>query len=134
MTSGEVHPKQAKVDLARRIVADFHSTADADRAAEEFERVHARGELPSDLRSVAVVFAPDPSKPLTRLIVDAGLAASTSEAGRKIQQGGVRLAGTRIADARHRVQPSDLPSGTPSRPPRRPARSQVMRAQSIQVR
>jgi len=63
VTSGELHPKQAKVDLARRIVADYHSTADADRAAEEFERVHARGELPSDLRSVVVVFAPDPSKP-----------------------------------------------------------------------
>ena len=110
MTAGEVHPKQAKVDLARRIVADYHSTADADRAAEEFERVHARGELPSDLQSVVVVFAPDPSKPLTRLMVDAGLATSTSEAGRKIQQGGVRLAGTRITDARHRVQPSDLPS------------------------
>ena len=110
VTAGELHPKQAKIDLARRIVADYHSAADADRAADEFERVHARGELPSDLRDVAVAFTPDPSKALTRIMVDAGLATSTSEAGRKIQQGGVRVGGARIADARHRVQPSDLPA------------------------
>jgi tyrosyl-tRNA synthetase len=110
VTAGEVHPKQAKIDLARLIVTEYHSSADADRAANEFERVHARGELPSDLRSVAVAFTADPAKALTRIMVDAGLASSTSEAGRKIQQGGVRVDGTRIADARHRLQPSDLPA------------------------
>ena len=122
VTAGEVHPKQAKIDLARRIVTDYHSSADADRAANEFERVHARGELPSDLRSVAVAFAADPSKALTRIMVDAGLASSTSEAGRKIQQGGVRLAGTRIADARHRLPAIRSARGAPGRPPHRAAR------------
>ena len=108
--AGQLHPKQAKIDLARRIVTEFHDAQSRDRAAAEFDRVHARGELPSDLREVVVAFEGDAAKALTRIIVDAGLAASTSEAGRKIQQGGVRLGGTRIADARHRLQPSDLPA------------------------
>jgi tyrosyl-tRNA synthetase len=109
VASGAVHPKQAKIDLARRIVADYHSAEAAARAADEFERVHARGELPSELREVAVAFGADPDRPLTRVLVEAGLASSTSEAGRKIQQGGVKLAGERVSDPRHRIARADLP-------------------------
>ncbi len=109
VAEGRLHPKQAKVDLAKRIVADYHSAEAAARAAEEFERVHARGELPSELREVTLALVDDESKPLTRVLVDAGLASSTSEAGRKIQQGGVRLAGERVSDVRHRISRRDLP-------------------------
>jgi tyrosyl-tRNA synthetase len=108
--AGTRHPKQAKVDLARRVVAEFHDQAAADTAAEEFDRVHARGELPSDLRDVPVSFGTDAERPLTRLLVDAGLAPSTSDAGRKIQQGGVRLNGQRVTDPRQRVRPDELPA------------------------
>ena len=45
VASGEVHPKQAKVDLAKRITADFHGAAAADRAADEFERRFAKKEV-----------------------------------------------------------------------------------------
>ena len=106
---GELHPKQAKVALAMAVVADFHSASAADDAAAEFERVHARGELPADLRDVAVSFAGDAEKSLARIMVDASLAASTSEAGRKITQGGVRLGGERVSDPRLRLRASALP-------------------------
>jgi tyrosyl-tRNA synthetase len=109
VAAGSVHPKQAKIDLAKRIVADYHSPETAERAAAEFERVHARGELPSELREVVIAFGADDSRPLTRILVDAGLASSTSEAGRKIQQGGVKLAGERVGDPRHRLSRGDLP-------------------------
>ena len=107
--AGQLHPKRAKVDLARRIVSDFHGTAAAETAAAEFERVHARGELPSELREVAILFAGEPTRALARLLVDAGFAMSMSDAGRKIQQGGVRLNGERVTDARERVPSSSLP-------------------------
>jgi tyrosyl-tRNA synthetase len=107
---GELHPKAAKADLARRIVADFHDETAAVAAAAEFERVHARGELPAELREVRVSFGGESDKALTRLLVDGGLAASTSEAGRKIQQGGVRVNGDRVTDLKRRLAPGDLPA------------------------
>jgi len=110
VAAGTLHPKQAKIDLARRIVTEFHDQASADQAADEFDRVHARGELPSDLRDVPVSFGSDPDRALTRLLVDAGLAPSTSDASRKIQQGGVRLNGHRVTDPRQRVRPGELPA------------------------
>ena len=106
---GDVHPKQAKADLARRLVSDFHSREEAAGAAEEFERVHGRGELPSDIRDLVVDFGGEPEKALARIIADGGFAASASEAARKIGQGGVRLGGQRVADPRHRLGPAGLP-------------------------
>jgi len=109
VASGAVHPKQAKVDLAREIVTEFNDAEAASVAAAEFERVHARGELPSELREVAVPFGADADRPLTRVLVDAGLANSTSEAGRKIQQGGVKVGGEKVGDLKARVAKSSLP-------------------------
>ncbi len=109
VASGGLHPKQAKVDLARRIVSQFHDADAAGKAVAEFDRVHARGELPEDLREVVVAFDTEPSRPLPRILVEAGLATSAADAGRKIQQGGVRLAGERVTDPKRRLEASDLP-------------------------
>jgi tyrosyl-tRNA synthetase len=107
--SQALHPKQAKVDLAKRIVAEFHDSSAAVAAADEFERVHARRETPSELLQHVVTFGADTDRALTRVLVDVGLAVSTSEAGRKIQQGGVRLGGTKVSDIKRRLMPGDLP-------------------------
>ncbi len=109
VASGALHPKQVKIRLATRIVGEFHSVELADDAAREFDRVHARGELPSDLRDVRVDFGGEASRALTRIMVDAGLAPSTSEAGRRIQQGGVKLNGQRVGDLKYRLEPEHLP-------------------------
>ena len=110
VADGALHPKQAKIGLATRIVSQFHSVEAAEEAAREFDRVHAQGQLPSDLREVRVDFGGELSRALTRLMVDAGLAPSTSDAGRRIQQGGVKLDGQRIDDVKHRVEPGRLPA------------------------
>jgi len=107
--AGDLHPRQAKVDLARRVVADFHDEAAAAEAAAEFDRVHSRGELPTDLRDVEVDFGGESSRALSRVLADAGLAASASDATRKIQQGGVKIAGERVSDIKHRVHREELP-------------------------
>jgi tyrosyl-tRNA synthetase len=94
VSRGELHPKQAKIDLARSIVADFHTREAADHAADEFERRFSRGELPEDIPVVAFSDA-QWSLPLEKRLVAAGLAESSSDARRKIQQGGVRIDGSR---------------------------------------
>jgi tyrosyl-tRNA synthetase len=100
VSAGTVHPKQAKVELAKRIAADFHSASDAARAAEEFERRFAKKELNVDDLPEVMVPAPGGESPLTRVVVAAGLAASNSEATRKIQQGGVKVNAEKVSDPR----------------------------------
>ncbi len=95
VAAGELHPKEAKVALGKSVVADFHSAAEADRAAAAFERRFSRKELPEDLPVVEYHVEPAP-RTLERLLADHGYAASGSEAARKIKQGGVKLDGERL--------------------------------------
>jgi tyrosyl-tRNA synthetase len=104
VASGEVHPKQAKVDLAAGIVRDFHGEAAAAAAAEAFERRFARGEIDPGALPTVRVAGPAGGVRLASVIVEAGLAASGSEAHRKIQQGGVKLNGERVADPKARIE------------------------------
>ena len=101
---GTLHPKQAKVDLARQIITDFHSAADAAAAATEFERRFARGELPTDLAEWSTGIETGGTK-LSAIMVAAGLASSASAATRLIDQGGVRVDGERVSDRMHRFYP-----------------------------
>ena len=101
---GQVHPKQAKVDLARRVISDFHSTDDADAAEEEFERRFARKELPTDVAEWSMIVATEGAK-LSAIIAGSGLAKSGSAATRLIEQGGVRIDGERVSDRMLRVYP-----------------------------
>jgi tyrosyl-tRNA synthetase len=92
-----LHPKDAKVDLAKRIVTDFHSAAEAKGAATEFERVHSRGEQPSDMPEFSFNLDSD-WKPLNRMMVDLSLASSASDGTRKISSGAVLIDGEKILD------------------------------------
>jgi tyrosyl-tRNA synthetase len=103
VATGEKHPKDAKADLAKRIVADFHSAADAAAAAEAFQARFARGELAVDALDEVKVSAPDGSIALARVLVEAGLATSAAEASRKIQQGGVKVDREKVTDGRARI-------------------------------
>jgi tyrosyl-tRNA synthetase len=109
VASGVRHPKQAKVDLAVRIVSDYHARAEALAAAEAFEARFARGELAEgSLERVAMVM-PEGALALARVLVEAGLAVSTSEASRKAQQGGVKIDGVKTTDPRQKVRLASLP-------------------------
>ena len=101
---GELHPKAAKQELARRIVIDYHGEAAARAAAEEFERVFASGGVPDEVPEVRV----DASAPLYKLIVSAGLAPSNNEARRLIQQGAVAVDGEAVGgdDPANRTLPA----------------------------
>ena len=95
VSSGALHPKQAKVDLARRIVADFHGEAAADAAAADFDRRFSRKELPADATRIELS-EEEWQASLEKRLVRCGLAESMSDARRKVQQGGVRIDGEKV--------------------------------------
>ena len=95
VSSGELHPKQAKIDLARRIVTDFHGPAAAERSAEEFDRRFAKGQI--DLNSLEVLTWPLPEKRAFRqLLIELKLVESGREADQKLKQGAVRVDGRKV--------------------------------------
>jgi len=95
VTAGKVHPKRAKMDLARRIITDFHSATLAERAEEAFDKQFRKKEVPEDIPEYRLDKKAQPIL-LSRLIADAGLASSKSEAGRLITQGAVQIDGERV--------------------------------------
>jgi tyrosyl-tRNA synthetase len=107
---GERHPMLAKMDLARMVVTDFHSPADAERAAAEFNRVVRQGEVPSDIETVPLpedVRTPAGLR-VPQLLSKTGLAASVSEATRKIKEGAVEINGAKVAGLVFPDPPSEM--------------------------
>lgn len=99
---GERHPMEVKKELAGELVSEFHDQAAADAARGEFERVFSSRQLPTDIPEITVAASGD-RLALAKVIVEAGLASSNSEARRLIQQGGVKLDGEAVTDIAHEV-------------------------------
>ncbi|HEY9786427.1 MAG TPA: tyrosine--tRNA ligase [Candidatus Obscuribacterales bacterium] len=93
------NPKDAKEQLARQVVSQYHGEQAAQTALEEWRRVHSQKLLPEDmpLHKVAAPTA------IFRLMVEAKLAASSGEAKRLCSEGGVRLDGEQVKDPNHVV-------------------------------
>jgi tyrosyl-tRNA synthetase len=99
-----VHPREAKLELARMVVTDFHSAAEAGAAAAEWERVVSRGQAPSEMEIVRL--GPDILR-IDKILTRAGLAESVSEATRKIKAGAVEVDGERISAIIQLASPGD---------------------------
>jgi len=97
MRQGEIHPKVVKVQLAKEMVARFHSAEAADEAERNFEQVFARHELPDEIEEVEMPRSSE-SIWLPKLLADAGMVKSTSEGRRMIQQNAVSLDGNKVED------------------------------------
>ena len=96
----EMHPMEAKLALARLIVTDFHSAEEAARAAEVFNAVVRRKEVPADIPAVPLpegVRAANGIR-LDKLLAKIGLADSVSDAARKIKAGAVEINGEKVKD------------------------------------
>jgi tyrosyl-tRNA synthetase len=100
---GEVHPMRAKAELARLIVTDFHSAAEAARAEEEFDRVVRRHEIPAEMETVEL-----PRMRIDKMLAKTGLAASVSDAVRKIKAGAVEINGQRVHDLALPEAPAEM--------------------------
>ncbi|MEP6877337.1 MAG: tyrosine--tRNA ligase [Nitrosospira sp.] len=91
------NPRDIKVMFAQEIVARFHSKQDAEMALADFDARFRRGVLPDDMME-KTVHAENGGLPIAQLLKQAGLTASTTEALRMIEQGGVRLNGEKVRD------------------------------------
>ena len=94
---GKRHPRDLKVELARHIVADFHSQGEAEEASREFDRLFRERQTPANIPTIE---KPAAAIKLVKLLASEGLAPSVAEAQRLIAQGGVRVNGERISDVR----------------------------------
>jgi tyrosyl-tRNA synthetase len=98
------NPMEIKAIFAREIVARFHDAQAAANSALEFERVYAKDSVPENVANVTV----DPHGGVAELawaLKQANLAASTSEARRLVEQGGVEVDGARVTDPKVRLDP-----------------------------
>lgn len=87
------NPRDAKVLLAKELVARFHSQAAAEQALDDFQARFQRGAMPEDMPQLSI-----PSGQIAQVLKQSGLVASTSEALRMIDGGGVRIDGERVSD------------------------------------
>jgi len=101
---GGRNPRDIKVLLAREIITRFHSPADADRAEADFDARFRQGAMPEDMPEVTLPSG-GKSMPIAQVLKAANLNASTSEALRMIEQGGIRMDGERVSDKALQLAP-----------------------------
>lgn len=92
LASGSVNPRDLKVRIAREVVSQFHSPADAAAAEEAFVRQFVQRELPENIPTYELS---GPTS-IVDLMAASGLAASKGEARRLIDGGGVRVDGVKV--------------------------------------
>lgn len=96
------NPRDIKVLFAQEMVTRFHSSQDAEVALADFESRFRRGGIPDDLPE-NILQAGKEGLPIAQLLKQTGLTASTTEALRMIEQGGVKLNGEKVSDKTFRL-------------------------------
>jgi tyrosyl-tRNA synthetase len=105
LSDGTLHPKDAKIRLARTIVSMFHGEEAADAAVQHFKTVFQKGALPDDIPSVE--WKGESSVSIIELLVGLGMQSSKSEARRMIKNGGIRIDGEKVMDTEMVVSVTD---------------------------
>jgi tyrosyl-tRNA synthetase len=103
----EAHPMLAKKELARRIVADFHSAEAATKAGEDWAKQFQKHEVPESVQETVIDDAPENRLRIDKLLARAGLAGSVSDAGRMVKQGAVKVNGAAVNDPTRVLDISD---------------------------
>jgi len=101
------NPRDIKVTFAQEIVTRFHDRAAAVKALADFEARFKQGQVPDDIEDRTILTGGEPIL-FYQVLKQAGLTASTSEAMRMIDQGGVKLDGVKVSDKAFK-----LPKGGP---------------------
>ena len=93
--SGAAHPRDAKVNFAKEMIARFHNREAADAAHQNFDKMFRDKEVPEDIEVVTMKKS-EIGTWLPKLLATIGMVTSTSEGKRMIQQGGVHINGTKV--------------------------------------
>ncbi len=98
LEEGKRHPRDTKVELAKRIIADFHSQPAANEAEAEFNRRFREHQAPSEVET-RIIKTNGAKIKIVDLLLQTSLAPSKAEARRLISQGGVKLNNERVGEA-----------------------------------
>ena len=111
---GTADPYKLKRALARNIVDLYHGAGEGEKAERAFDDLFKKHEIPDDVPEFACDLTPnDEGKVfLAKLLVEAGLVKSTSDARRMIDQGSVKVNGEKLAPKSYNVDPGLLVPGT----------------------
>ncbi|AWB65823.1 tyrosine--tRNA ligase [Saccharobesus litoralis] len=90
------NPRDIKIELAKELIARFHSDDAAEGAHQDFIQRFQKNAIPDDLPEVTIAGGDDLA--IGNLLKEAGLVASTSEAMRMIKQGAVKIDGEKVTD------------------------------------
>ena len=99
LKSGNVNPRNIKLQLAHTITEEYHGKENADKAQEEFINVVSNKGIPQDIPSVTI----ENGKGILDLLLDLKFVQSKGEAKRLIQGGGVKIDGNKISDLNYTV-------------------------------
>ncbi len=105
--TGARHPRDVKSELAKKLVADFHSQAAADQAEAEFTRRFREHQAPTEIETRELQLS-EPIIKLLDLMVQTDLVASKAEARRLIAQGGVKLNGEKVGDVMAQLNATEM--------------------------
>ena len=103
LASGALHPRNAKVNLAKLIVARFYDQSTADAAEAEFNEIFVNKGLPDEIPE-SKMEARSESIPLPNLLSELGMTASNGEARRLIKGGGVKIDGEKVDDEKYSME------------------------------
>lgn len=92
------NPRDVKIELAKELIARFHSEADAEAAHQDFIQRFQKNAIPDEMPEYRLPIGDGLG--LANLLKEAGLVASTSEAMRMVKQGAVKQDGEKISDAK----------------------------------
>jgi len=106
-TKGGRNPRDIKVMFAQEIVTRFHSRAAAEAALADFEARFRQGAMPAEMTEVTLIGGAD-GLPISQVLKRAGLTASTSDALRMIDQGGVKLDGEKLSDKALKLKTGEI--------------------------
>lgn len=101
---GEMNPRNCKVGFAQEIIARFHDMQAAEKALADFEARFQRNAIPDEMPEITLTISAN-GLAIANILKDAGLTESTSESIRQIKQGGVKIAGEKIADPKLTIPP-----------------------------
>ncbi len=109
LESGVLHPRDMKMRLAKTLVTMYHGEDLAQKAEEHFKTVFQKRDLPDDIREfmISEEALDDGVVSLPKVLVDGGLATSTSEARRLIKQGAVKIDEIRVDQMDYMLKPQD---------------------------
>ncbi|KUG03993.1 tyrosyl-trna synthetase [hydrocarbon metagenome] len=95
MDSGELNPRDAKINLAKELITMYHNAEEAEKAEARFKLVYSQGDIPDDIPEVDIV---DAEVWLPKFLQDNNMVSSSSDGRRMLKQGAIRVNGEKYED------------------------------------